>query len=244
MLSISDKRSTKILDSNDYYILMAGQSNLNNYYQEVTDSLPEYLKKTYDRVRVHDGSSYIKLVAPDDFVHSVVPLANRFERLSDGNMYAEVEGYGGRSMYPHPDEPDFAVSSNELIVNVKAALTRLKAQAGSNPNAKFVFLWNQGEDDAGRSISTEDYLTEFEAMIDELELIQSFDLILINLLQNKSTGSANIRAAHVQYVSENAKAIGNDLQRYSFGPDEIHYIYPALEDYNYLAMGQIINYFR
>lgn len=148
-------------------------------------------------------------------------------------MHMAKRAYSGSAVGIDISRDDFNVASLQDIVDLKDGLTKLKDKAilDGAANPKFVMVWIQGERDARLAFGA-DYQLNFNDILDELNIIETLDYVVLNLL-NEGIVNASIyyeevnitavRNAQIALGAEHTYIDTIDMNNYTLGADDLHF---------------------
>lgn len=220
-------------DSINLFVLAFGQSNLLGSTNSIDPSRLE-LHGNIPQAYIYSGSNYEQLNFPNNnnglSFGPELSLCFDYTNYCRRDIYIEKVASSGAGISAEDGRSDFNVSTNELIVNVKSALSRLKAKSIEldSKNPKFVVLFIQGERDA-RINTGAFYYQNFSDIITELDNIQKLDLIIINVLNQQIVNNGNgitfetlesVRQAQINLIKNNSRIRGLDMNKYPLRSDD------------------------
>lgn len=181
-----------------------------------------------------------------------IPLGYYWSQNYTKDLYISKKALGSTGLYARPNNLDWNVSTNELIVDLRQGVNRLKSIAVTKPNPKLVVYSCNGETDAANLKHAEFYQNSID-IYNEIEAIwgSSIDLILITKL-NEATqdvyplnGVLGVRDAQQQLADNLSNCeIVEDMNIYTRLPDGRHYAANVQEDLGLKTFNKIINKFN
>lgn len=220
----------------DLFIILAGQSNARGW--SLAAPTRSELLGSIINSNIYDVDDYKTLNYPDNNSGNLFGIEMSFSynytNRTGTKIYFEKTTSEGTGIYNDAVKDDWNVATDELIVTLRDAMTRLKAKATSlgSVNPKYVLVWIQGEKDI-KETQGAGYSTNFNDILDDINTIQQLDYVVLNICNSNLPYSwANIDTVR---TAQNGIATALDyvdaleMNNYTLGGDSIHYISSAYE---------------